>query len=153
MCIQFRPLLYVYVCVYVCQACWYELFNTLSPPTDNCAHVVFLSQSQNSYPTKENQARFVCFTAEDSLSLSPLYLKDKKLPTISPPQHLPLSPASIHPDEQNIKPSLSCSSSPLPVHAVMLLYEHTSLLYTLHTFLPLGCQVKVTWIMLRLHSL
>lgn len=93
-------------------------------------------------PKKIKQGLYVSLLK--TLSLSPLYLKDKKLPTISPPQHLPLSPASIHPDEQNIKPSLSCSSSPLPVHAVMLLYEHTSLLYTLHTFLPLGCQVKVT---------
>ena len=87
------------------------------------------------------------------LSPSPLHLKE--LPSISPPQHLPLShlPAFIRPCPagQSIKLYLSCLSSPPAVHVII--YKRTSLSTLLNDFLSLGCQVEVSWMKLVLHSL
>lgn len=55
----------------VCVNCWYELFNTPSHPLIIVLMWFCLSQSRNSYPTKENPQRFVCYAAEDSLTSLP----------------------------------------------------------------------------------
>lgn len=61
----------------VCVKPAYDSYNTSNHPLIIVPHLVFLSQSRNSYPTTENQERFVCYAAADSPSR--LHLKGKKL--------------------------------------------------------------------------